>query len=179
MDQQWLLGDKCALFSPLLQLGIVLVVVVMRDGLSMCVLLHGSVSAVADRVGGICLAEEVGPPQKEEEMGVEAENDDKDDTSWHKAEDGGKGEASGEGTVATSEAKSTESKRNGVDDKGDKPEDGPKPPHSLLHSKGEGRQRVDQDNVGDEGDGQVPEVLREDGAGDDVAKERTWRVVFD
>lgn len=179
MVQQWLLGDKCALFSLLLPLGIVLMVVVMRDGLNMCVLLHGSVSAVADRVGGVCLAEEVGAPQKEEEMGVEAENDDKDDTSWHKAEDGGKVEASGEGTVASLEAKPTESKRNGVNDKGDKPKDGPKPTDSLLDGKGEGRQRVDQDHVGDEGDGQVPEVLGEDGAGDDVAKERTWRVVFD
>lgn len=141
-------------------------------------MLDGPVAAMAERVGRVCLAEEVCPPQEEEEVGVEAKDDDEDDSAWHKLEDGGKVEASGEGTVSTSEAKSTETKGDGVDGKGDKPEDGPEPSDSLLYSKSEGGERVDQDHVGDDGDGQVPHVLREDGAEESVAEQGAQRVVF-
>lgn len=70
---------------------------------------------MADGTGIVGFAEEVGPSQKEEEMGVEAQNDDKDNGSWDKLEDAGKVKRRGEGAVSAPKPKSTQTKGNGVD----------------------------------------------------------------
>lgn len=114
---------------------------------------------LAERVGGVRLAKEVSSTKEEEEVGVEAENDDKDNGTWDKLEDAGKVEAGGDGAVAATEAEAAKAKGDGVDDERDKPEDGPEPADAPLDGEGEGGQRKDEDDVGDNGDREVPKVL--------------------
>ncbi len=96
-------------------------------------LLYGSMPAVADRIGMVGLAEQVGASQEEEEMGVEADDDDEHDSSWDELEDGGKVEGCGESTVSSPKAKASEAPGNGVNDQGNEPKDGPEPSDPLLH----------------------------------------------
>lgn len=104
-------------------------------------------------------------------MGVEAEDNDEDESSRYKLEDAREQEAGGQGTVATTETKAAYAKGNGVDGEGDEPESGPEPAYTSLYGEGKVGQGMYKNHVRDNGDGKVPEMLGEDGADEDVAEE--------